>query len=49
MAHIDGEFSEDERQLIVSILRNDYGLGPSEIDSVIEAAGQEVRESIDLW
>lgn len=49
MAHIDGEFSEDERKRIVSTLKNDYGLGSSEIDSIMKAAEDEVRESIDLW
>jgi uncharacterized tellurite resistance protein B-like protein len=49
MAHIDGEFSEDERQRIVSILKSDYGLGLSEIESIMKAAEDEVRESIDLW
>ncbi len=49
MAHIDGEFSEDERQRIVSILKDEYGLGVSEIESVMKAAEDETKESIDLW
>lgn len=49
MAHIDGEFSEDERQRIVSILKSDYGLRASEIEAIMKAAEKEVEESIDLW
>lgn len=49
MAYIDGEFSDEERLRIVSILKNEYGLPSSEIESVMKAAGDEVEESIDLW
>jgi len=49
MAHIDGEFSEEESRTIVAILKHDYGLKEDEAASIMEAAHEEIRQSIDLW
>jgi uncharacterized tellurite resistance protein B-like protein len=49
MAHIDGEFTEEERRLIVSILEHDFGLGAEEAASIMETAREELKKSIDLW
>lgn len=49
MAHIDGEFSEDEERVIVSILTHDYGLEQDVAKAVLEDAREEVKQSIDLW
>ncbi len=49
MAHIDGEFSEDEEQVIVSVLTHDYGLGQDEASAVMDDAREEMKQSIDLW
>jgi uncharacterized tellurite resistance protein B-like protein len=49
MAKIDGEFSEGEQSHIVSILKSEHQLSDEHVDDLIEAATEELRESIDLW
>ena len=49
MAKIDGEFSEEERRRIVSILRESYDMPEERIDILIEVAGKVLEGSIDLW
>ena len=49
MASIDGEFSEKEKENIISLLRRDYGLAEEHADALLEAAREELKGSIDLW
>ncbi|MBW2171182.1 MAG: TerB family tellurite resistance protein [Deltaproteobacteria bacterium] len=49
MSHIDGEFSESERDYVVSILRRDFGLSGEHAAALLKAAHGELKESIDLW
>jgi uncharacterized tellurite resistance protein B-like protein len=49
MAHIDGEFSESERESIINIIKKDYDLSDEHAVALIEAAGEELQRSIDLW
>ncbi|MGD8386984.1 MAG: TerB family tellurite resistance protein [Desulfobacteraceae bacterium] len=49
MADIDGEFSPDEQDMIVSTLREHYGLPQEAAQELLDAAAREVEESIDLW
>jgi len=49
MAHIDGEFSEPERESIISIIKKDYDLADEHAVALIEAAAEELKSSIDLW
>jgi uncharacterized tellurite resistance protein B-like protein len=49
MAHIDGEFSELERESIINIIKKDYDLSDEHAVVLIEAAGEELQRSIDLW
>ena len=49
MAHIDGEFSESERESIIKIIKKDYDLSDEHAVALIEAAGEELKRSIDLW
>ena len=49
MAHIDGEFSESERESIINIIKKDYDLSDEHAAALIEAAGEELKRSIDLW
>ena len=49
MAHIDGEFSESERESIINIIKKDYDLSDEHAVALIEAAGEELERSIDLW
>jgi len=49
MANIDGEFSEDERARIITVLRKEFGVAEDELESLMEAALQEIEGSIDWW
>ena len=49
MSNIDGEFSEPERDKIISILRRDYDLSDEYTVALLEASHEELKGSIDLW
>jgi uncharacterized tellurite resistance protein B-like protein len=49
MSYIDGEFSESERERIISFLKKEYGLSDAHAASLIEASSEELKESVDLW
>jgi len=49
MSHIDGEFSESEREHIISILKKNYQLSDEYAVALLEASHEELKGSIDLW
>lgn len=49
IAGIDKEFSETERKGIISILEEEFGLEDEMAMEVIELAGEELKDSVDLW
>ncbi|MDY7032697.1 MAG: TerB family tellurite resistance protein [Thermodesulfobacteriota bacterium] len=49
MANIDGEFSDSERETIMSILKKDHGLSHEYISELINESKNELKQSIDLW
>ena len=49
IASIDGEFSAEEQDCILSILVNDYKLNESDAASLMEEAQAQRERSIDLW
>jgi len=49
MARIDGAFTEEEMQTVLSILKEKYGLSREHADALIEEADKELDESVDLW
>ncbi len=49
IANIDGEFSDDERNKIISVFRNTYNLNEKDVNELIEESGKELNESVDLW
>jgi uncharacterized tellurite resistance protein B-like protein len=49
MAHIDGEFSESEKESIINMIKEDYDLSAEHAVALIEVAGEELKGSIDLW
>jgi uncharacterized tellurite resistance protein B-like protein len=49
MSHIDGEFSESEREHIISVLKKDYDLSDEYAEALLEASHEELKGSIDLW
>ncbi|MBW1861511.1 MAG: TerB family tellurite resistance protein [Deltaproteobacteria bacterium] len=49
MANIDGEFSDSERDNILSALKRDYGLSDEHASELTEASNEELNGSIDLW
>jgi len=49
IAAIDGEFSAEEQDLILSILRKDNHMSDEEAHSLMREAQSERDKSIDLW
>ena len=49
MSQIDGEFSEVEREHVISLLKNDHGLSDENAEALMEASHKELDGSIDLW
>ena len=49
MASIDNEFSETERKGIISILEKEFGLADETAKEVMELAGLELKENVDVW
>ena len=49
MSNIDGEFSELERENIISILKRDFDLSDEYAAALLEASKEELKGSIDLW
>jgi uncharacterized tellurite resistance protein B-like protein len=49
MARIDGKFTEQEMQRVLSILTVKYGLSAEHSDALIAEADRELKESVDLW
>jgi uncharacterized tellurite resistance protein B-like protein len=49
IAAIDNEFSADEQEIILSILKNDYKMSENEAASLIDTAQAQRERSIDLW
>ena len=49
MARIDEEFTAEEMQTILGILKEKYGLSGEEADALIAEADRELEDSVDLW
>jgi uncharacterized tellurite resistance protein B-like protein len=49
MAKIDNEFSEEEQESLISILKKRYGLSNEDTEELIQASNEELEGSIDLW
>ncbi len=49
MAKIDSEFSEEEQESLISILKKRYGLSNEDTEELILASNEELEGSIDLW
>jgi uncharacterized tellurite resistance protein B-like protein len=49
MANIDGKFSQSERENIIFALKGEYELGDEDAVSLIDAATDELKNSVDLW
>jgi uncharacterized tellurite resistance protein B-like protein len=49
MSNIDGVFSREERERIVSIMKKEYRLTHEEVERLIHEADRSLKESVDLW
>ncbi|MFQ5603463.1 MAG: TerB family tellurite resistance protein [bacterium] len=49
MAHIDGEFSNSERESIFAMFEQEYGLSERQMTELANVAERELKHSIDLW
>ncbi|MGA8180177.1 MAG: TerB family tellurite resistance protein [Desulfobacterales bacterium] len=49
IARIDQTFTQDEMTVILSILKEKYGLSTEHADALIAEAEKQLEESVDLW
>jgi uncharacterized tellurite resistance protein B-like protein len=49
IANFDGDFHDEEKRIVMELVRNKFGLEGNEADEIIELAEKERTESIDLW
>jgi len=49
MAHVDGEFTSEEKENLISLLQSEYGLSGADANEMIKAAEEELSNSLDLW
>lgn len=49
IARIDENFSPEEMNTILAILKEKYGLAPEHADALIAEAERELENSVDLW
>jgi len=49
IARIDETFSEAEMRMILSILKEKYGLSREHADALMAEAKKELEQSVDLW
>ena len=49
MSHVDGEFTEPERENILLLLKAHYRLSDEHVAALMEASKKELEGSIDLW
>lgn len=49
MAMIDGEFTSDERERIIAIMRERYNVREQDLSRVIEEAEREARQATSYW
>ena len=49
IAQIDGTFTQEEMETVISILKEKYGLSRENADALITEAEKQLEESVDLW
>ena len=49
MSNIDGEFSEVEKNNIISILKKNFQLSDENAEALLDASNEELENSNDLW
>ena len=49
MSNIDGEFSDIEKENIISILKKNYQMSDENAAALLEASNEELENSNDLW
>ncbi len=49
IARIDGKFTQEETESVLSILKEKYGLSQQHADILIAEAEKQLEESVDLW
>jgi uncharacterized tellurite resistance protein B-like protein len=49
IANFDGHFHENEKGIIIGLIKNKFGLSKEEADELISLSNEELKNSIDLW
>lgn len=49
MANADGEFTDDERDFVISEMKNTFNLGEEYVNELISLAEERVKQSVSLY
>ncbi len=49
IAKIDGEFTDEEQQIINNILKKNFSLTDKEVRELVKLTSEELKQSSDLW
>jgi uncharacterized tellurite resistance protein B-like protein len=49
MAHVDGEFTSQEKDNLLSLLKKEFELSEADAHEMIKSAEEELSHSLDLW
>ena len=49
MARIDGKFTPQEMETVLTIMKEKYGLSGEHADALVAEADKELEDSVDLW
>lgn len=49
MAHIDGQFTSEEKENLIYLLKNEFDLTNKDVDEMINQAEKDLSNSLDLW
>ena len=49
MAHIDGQFTNEEKDNLISLLKSEFELSSDDANEIIKQAEKDLSNSLDLW
>jgi uncharacterized tellurite resistance protein B-like protein len=49
IAGVDDEFTDEERSVIIKVLKDHFGITAAEVEEIIEATNAEIGKRIDLY
>lgn len=49
IAGVDDEFTDEERQVIIKVMKDHFGITSAEVEEILEATDEELNKRIDLY